>query len=426
MELDFLILPKQRQILQSAKLRIVCTAGRGAGKSYTAALVALNKCLEGKNGIIVEPTYAQLKEVFFRELEGICIEKNLPYTYNKSRPSLKIGYGSGGEVLGISGDQPDRLRGPTNKSFLILDECSTLDEACLTLGVPTLRGKAVRSPQIYMFSTPGGTGHWMSKIALSGKDDVEWVKSSFKDNHFNGKDYVDMLLSTYENLPEDFIQRELYGEIVDIGADSLFDIIKTDAPPSLGDWRIGLDIAGAGADWTAAVVLRGNEITHAEKTKTNDEYALKRFVRSLSDAHIPDGETATLRYDETGIGALVRFEVPKIGKIIPVSFGAGAGGRYADMRALIYFQAREMLKSGICISLKDPRKWDQIKNELLHVKLDDRETAKIRLIKKAEIKKTLGHSPDLGDAFALACMPVKQSIDFDRIAAEANPFRRQA
>jgi len=421
MELNIPILPKQRQILASNARHVVCTAGRGAGKSYTAALVAICKCLKGERGIAIEPTYSQLKQVFFRELEEICIKCNLPFKYNKSNPSMQIG---AGEVYGISGDEPDRLRGPTNKSFLILDECSTLDEACYTLGVPTLRGEKVRNPQIYMFSTPGGTGHWMSKIALSGREDVEWVKSSFKDNHFNGKDYVDMLLGIYIDLPEDFTLRELYGEIVDIGNDSLFDIIKTNAEPITGEWRIGLDIAGKGADCTAAVVMNGNQLVYIEKTKTANEYQLKAFVQRIADSKIPEGETATLRYDETGIGALVQFSHPKIKKIIPVSFGAGAGGRYADMRALIFFQAREALKAGIHLALSDLRKWDELRNELIQTKLDERETAKIRLAKKSEIKKKLGHSPDLADAFALACIPVKEAIDYERIARENNPWRK--
>jgi len=351
---------------------------------------------------------AQMKEI----MEKYCI----PFSHNKNTNIIKVGTG----LLFCKSDKNrETINGLTKIDTVIMDECRLLNEK--TYIYATSRQRGVQNAKCYLFGTGCSKAHWFAKRSMKQDGDTTWITASIYDNaKHNTQAYIDRTVKEYEGLPEEFVKRELYGLFTDGDEFSLFDTIKTDAIFTPGPKIGGLDIAGTGSDYSVIAIFEGNKLICLEKKRTMIDTELYAWRNQIAELY----QCSIWRHDATGIGNLMNWK-----DSYPINFGAGAGSRFASMRTKIYFDLKDKLQKGICFENNKVRTLfnNEAMAELMCTKMCDKETAKLKLIGKDEIKKIIGRSPDVTDALALASVPVANSIDpnYQRVLAQRNnPFNR--
>ena len=390
----------QNECLSSEAKITAMSCGRGAGKTSSMCIMAILGMASGKKVLCVEPINAQFRTVLSPEMNLMLDRMGISATFNRSTFTWKRG---GGEIVCVSAEAYERLRGISEVSVLCMDECGSFDEIVYNLAIPTMRGNTVKKPKIYLFSTSTPKSHWFCKKATQEGNKLIYATSA--DNPFNGPDYYPSLLEQYKDLPQDFIDREIYGKFTDSTYNTIFTTIKAAAVAKKGQKTAGLDLA-LGGDYTAFAMFDGNVLAALEKRRTAKPEDARAFIRQMCAIHKP----AVLNFDVTGHGSYAEVDKWGLGcKVNAVNFGAAAGSRYADMRTKLYFDLYFKLQdffNGV-----EAAKFEELKEDLQATTIDDNDRAKVKLIKKDEIKKLIGRSPDFGDAAALAALAVND-LDF--------------
>lgn len=429
--MDIKLLPHQYSFINSNNFVTIMLCSRGAGKSYAAGVLIGLKLLNGFSGIGVAPIYTTLREVLIPSTIQFLTSAGVSFTYNKSEN--KITLSNGASVIFISGDNAERLRGFTDKHFLIIDEAVLCSESVYTLGIACLRGINVKNPQVYLMSTPGGSSHWTSKIAKN-TNNLHITADIFKNKH-NGAAYVENMLREYQNLPEAFVRRELYGEIVDLDSNSMFNrgewtILTSNSEHKPGKTVIGIDVAGGG-DYTSICAINGNRIICIEKMLTPELDDLRTFVFSHCSRLNPD----VIRVDTGGIGHFLPQELQKIfanADVQGINFGCNAKKPYYNKRAEMYADIKDRIAEGLHFSPAINKKYiAEIEEELFATPFIDK-NGLLALPDKSIIKRSISRSPDLTDSLALAAYDINSETErnnelrqLNATAIASNPFSRQ-
>lgn len=392
---------KQLEIIQSNREIVVVSAGRGAGKTSLVSYIAIFAMLRGERVILAAPTYKILLDTNWRQVKIFLDSMGLLNDCVVKQSRMSITYGKG-EIVFLSGTDPEKFRGYTNVSCLIFDEAALLHEDCFKLSYAQMRDLKGFRKKVYIVSTPPPDElHWMTRMAK--RETTDFYNTNALDNTFVEESFIEDLKREYSYFPEDFQKRELWGELVFPGQSSkLFgefeieeydnvNLIQTHEP-----LVIGLDVAGKGADHTCAIVTKGPYVLDIVFTKTGTDTELYDLVWKLY-AKYPD--LAAIRYDSTGSAPNYTFKVSDKVQIEPVNFASSGGERFLNARGSIYFQLSCRKKIWL------PRNSEHIrflKDELLATNYSYDESRKIKLIKKDEIREQIGRSPDRADALALA------------------------
>lgn len=428
--MNITLLPHQFKFVNSKEFVTIMLTSRGCGKSYAAGCLIGLKLLRGESGLGVAPIYTTLREVLIPATLDFLTKVNVSFNYNKSEN--KITLANGASVIFISADNAARLRGFTEKSFLIIDEAVLCNEDVYTLGIACLRGVTVTNPQVYLISTPGGSSNWTSKLARN-ENNLHITADIFKNKH-NGEAFIKNMLREYANLPEAFVRRELYGEIVDLDTNSMFTRPEWNSLTTIKEWNtfktvVGIDVAGGG-DYSAITAINGNRVIAIEKMLTPELDDLRTFVISHCNRIKPD----IIRVDVGGLGHFLPNELQKMfpnAEIQGVNFGGSAKKPYANTRTAMYFGIKDRIAEGLHFSPDINKKHiTEIEEELFATPVVD-SNGLLALPKKDTIKRTISRSPDISDSLALAAFDTKEfvasiekRITNERLVTASNPFRR--
>jgi hypothetical protein len=414
MNIEIELLPHQKECFNSDTYITSMSCGIGAGKSYSAALLTIIELLRGKRVLLIAPTYAMIKDVLIRQVLVILDKYKIPYRHNKNNQKISLG---SGELILKSNKNADTINGLTEIDTVIIDECRLVSELAFNYAIARQRG--VSNAKIYLFGTGCSVAHWFAKNSMA--EGTTWIKADIRSNaKYNGDAYVQRMLKMYEDLPEEFKKRELYGLFTDGDEFSLFDKINVNAVKEHGLIQGGLDIAGTGDDYSCIAVFNGNELIHLEKKRTMNEDVLKPWQAQITRLY----GVQSWYHDSTGIGNLIVFP----NESTPINFGPISHSRFGTNRTRIYFDLKAKLNSGICFGSAYAKKLfeNDAMVELMVTKMDSRETAKLKLIGKPEIKKLIGRSPDVADALALASIPPAYSVNYNqmrKLQVRNNPFK---
>jgi hypothetical protein len=393
--------------------------GVASGKTATVATIAVINMLQGKRILVIEPTYNQIKDVFMHEVEkqmvryGLMIEGTKIWNLN----SKNLKYMSG-EIFARSAEGgKSAFAGLDGIDTFIVDEASEIEDfEIFTEGTNRQRKcKYPNEKKTYVVGTGACGEHWFKSVAEM--EDSLLLNANYNENHFlDDSDFKDYDKRYGENtiFPKSYIDQYVFGKFVDNNQDSLFQEINIDATPQKGIKVCGYDVAYSGkGDDSVIVCMNGNILEKVFVRKTVGDKEMKEFQDYVNAIYNPD----YWYYDATGNAVTLK------GK--PVNF-QGKGGQFANMRTKIYFDLKRRLRDRIHVPQSVQKEhWKMFKQELDATRLNmDKETKKPILIPKEKIKESLKRSPDRADALALASIPIRESIDFNRIAAEANPFRR--
>ena len=243
-------------------------------------------------------------------------------------------------------------------------------------------------------------------LALKPDNDTIIRKVNFYDNPYcpdNMKKLAlkmkqqnfDEYLHVWEGEPRQDSAQHLIGrkEIYRAFNNDVF--IKTEMMPLI----IGVDVARFGDDNTAIAMRRGRQVIDIKTYSKLDVVQTAHLVAGL----IAEQHPAKVFIDVGGVGAGVYDILVADGFatiVMPVNFGERAENseRFVNRRAEMWKRLQEWLNSPLPVKLPQT---DGLVEDLTAPLMMFDSVGRLQLEAKADIKKRLGHSTDLGDALAL-------------------------
>ena len=241
----------QAEIIEHpAKRKVVC-AGRRAGKTVMAGLMAINALREGKR-VLLSSTSQEQSDAFWEYItEWLVPVYNEPSFYkNESRRIIKW---NGGRIRVKTGANPDALRGD-RADLLVLDECAYLDaNAWKQVGAPML---ADTDGQAVFISTPMRR-NWFFELYNHALNTDGWEAWNFttEANIYLPSGALETLSS---DMTESDYRQEILAEFLE-GEGAVFRYVTERATASLlmpyeGRFVFGVDWAQK-SDYTVVVVM---------------------------------------------------------------------------------------------------------------------------------------------------------------------------
>ena len=160
--------------------------------------------------------------------------------------------------------------------------------------------------------------------------------------------------------------------------------------------RIGVDVAGDGADETVIVTRQGQaswlDLDDILKNASIPDITAKIMARSAK--FMPD-QIFTDNTGGWGSGVVAALRTASM-NVIPVGFAEKArSNRFLNRRAEMWWEMKDWIEAGGMLP-----KNDQLLRELVCVKYGTTAKGQFYIEPKDEIKKRLGHSVDIADALA--------------------------
>jgi len=175
--------------------------------------------------------------------------------------------------------------------------------------------------------------------------------------------------------------------------------------------QIGCDVALQGSDYTVIVQKRDQIITSIEMHQGWDINRTKFRLREIADGE-PEPLKVPIKIDSSGIGAALMTHAEEY-NFIPVNAGSTPQNTkdFVNIRSELWFNTVDLARDG---KLKIDHKvehLDKLRTHLLSPKWNLNEKGQRVVEPKERTKSRLGVSPDLADAFNLACYtPAKRKV----------------
>ena len=410
------LLPYQRRLLNSRNPFTFAICGRGAGKTYSMSLIAMIKFLSGQNVLISAQRFDSLRDVLWKQILARIKDFGLEGCVKLSKAPIRAELNDF-SIYTTSYEALDGARGLDDIGCIMLDEVGLAPLDVLDVLAPCLRGPHVQDPCILGATTPRMDSLWNYRFAkVNGCEDWEIIKATTYDNWTLTKKQLDIIERAVQT-PE-MKRQELYAEII-LGADTA-SIIKIEDFPSYyqanSDTRViaGLDCAHGGErDCFGWFKRKGNEILDIKEFRhVSHEWVTKYILESHQKLPISmlNMDLAWSEYEYN----VLKYHFPCRQVAFAERASEGNERQYANIRAEMYFNAAWAVKNGFYVGLRsDALLYDADGNpigseEIAHLRQQlcavtwkrDRQ-GRLLLIEKEELRKLLGCSPDIGDAFCL-------------------------
>lgn len=372
-------------------------------KSYVASLYIVVNFLRGLRVIALAQNFKALNEVLFMEIRARLDEMEIDYHFE--RQNMKITYGKG-VIFGASYENLESIRGLSRISVAVCDEAALSPNTLFSSLSPCLRGEGIE-PYIRLLSTPR-KGSWLNMYIKDHPETVEVIQAKTSDNPLITEEQLQLMKQSMVN--RDILQQELDGVMLDIDSDSSIvryrDFIKDKRDSAKQKW-LGSDMAGLGADSNAYVVIDKFGVVEYKTIQEQDTFQKTDTINSLWDSH----SVISGCIDATGgYGQGAEDLLKQRGRdILGVNFADKATDpdKYPNVRTQMYLELAEEVKNGFWIP-------EEARAELLAQSVTINNKGKLALIPKADIKKVLGHSPDLCDAIALSVFAMRHGSELSK------------
>lgn len=394
------LLPHQKKLIQSKARKSCLICGRGAGKSYVCAVLALLYLLRGRNVLIGGTTHDQIHETLYAEIKNIAMEWGLYdlITWRESPMMMELGQA---HVWFGFYQAVESVRGYSKVALIILDEQFLAPASILATWGPCCRNAGCRT-RIVGATTPRTGSLW--NITMSDpKCDWEIIGAKSGDNPYITEDEMQLILSEIKT--DEMYNQEILGIIsTDLGNSAIIKLSDFPTEPSgtvSNDTRViaGFD-AGEGVerDSSAFFKRRGSEVLEMWKLNGIDHEQCVRLIRESNkrvpidrlymDAAFSDYEYHTLKYE-------LNCEQIHFAQAAPEAFRKD----YANMRAYMWFGLADGIRHGLYADGFDLS--PELKRQLCATTWLRDNTGRLLLVKKEDLRAALKMSPDIGDAAAL-------------------------
>jgi len=412
--------------LRSEKNIFILAGGAGSGKSFVCLLLLHKLCLE----------FAPIRVGVFRK-SNVNLKNNTIPSYlrvlqeTNTAESVVLSdfhakYKNGSEILFLWADaekDPDcnNIKG-LELSCALFEEFNQVEKKVFytvqsRVGRWNTGIKCAKKPQESTFKpfvlancNPNNTWvkHDFYDAYVSGKlaDNVYFQESLPLDNPKLSPDYLNML----KTLPDEEKRRYLHNDWYYAQSENslvsydLLEAMWLDTPPNglLGDVVLAIDPADEGADSTVFCYIQGgcafrfevfdrlNEVKAAHVALLRaKEYGIKPYNIIVDSVGVGAGCLNTLLTEGFPAVKFVGGEAPN--SVLPFY-------DFKNKRAEAAWLLRESIHSGGLKILKNQR----LKNEILAIKYTIDSDKTVVLQQKRDIKKVIGHSPDIFDALMMA------------------------
>jgi len=301
-KIEIKLLKHQYELLKDIKTKIIgMVAGYGSGKTYAACEKALQLTLLNPNtvGIITEPTYPMLRDIFIPDMLSTLDKHNIDYTFNKSNSIFEIRVnGATNKILCMSAENYERLVG-INAAWAIMDE---LDTSKIELALKAFekilgRLRAGRVRQLIIVSTPEGFKALYKIFVTDNKGDRKLIRAKTTDNKYLPDDFIKTLKTQY---PPQLLKAYLEGEFVNLASGTVYSYFNrekhnTDETIKPNDiLYIGQDFNVGGCVGTI-VVLRDNKPVVVSEYVVSDTHEIINYLKENYHKHkiviVPDASS---------------------------------------------------------------------------------------------------------------------------------------
>lgn len=393
----------QYDFLTSKKMFTYLICGRGYGKSFITAHKIFRNARKKRPCIVVSPTFKQLSFSIFLELKQLLRSTPISWKFDSQMNTFDI---DGCPVYGFTANNGnyENMRGMSAAS-LFLDEAREYDKIVMDTAIPCLRGFG--PPEVNITTSPKGM-NWLGidiKRRLREKDpDFKLITGTSYENKTLDKSFFTMM---EKNLSGDFLRQELYGEIIDSDMEdtlfgySLLESMESESRDgnSFSDELaiVGLDCARFGDDMTCGCLRIGRHVITIKRRGKTDTDGACDIVRQLADICRGLGVRLDAVCVDAAYGGGVIDMLRALGyNVFEVNFSeASPDPNYYNMRAYMYFKAKEWIEEGGFARDENLREDLSAQRYFIHA------DKSFRLIPKDLIKRNLGRSPDTSDSFAL-------------------------
>lgn len=241
MNLNFELLPWQKQVYSDDTRFKVIVAGRRCGKSRLSAvslLVEGLRCPQGSAVMYVAPTQGQARQIIW----DLLMELGREVISSSHVNNMDITLINGAKIYVRGSDRPDTLRG-VSLTYLVLDEVADIKadtwEKVLRAALSDKKGKAL------FIGTPKGRNWFydMYNLGESG-DDEEWKSWHFttKDNPLIDPKEIDGAKKTLSSFA---FKQEYEASFDNAGTDTFKEEwLRFGEEPDNGNYYIAIDLAG--------------------------------------------------------------------------------------------------------------------------------------------------------------------------------------
>lgn len=401
MKVDLKLLPHQIKLIKSQAKKSLLLCGRGAGKSFICAVMALLTLLQGKNVLLGGQRYDTLHDTLYAEIKAMANAWGI-YDWIEWRESpMMMTYGDAHVYFGTY-QSKDAVRGYSNVELMILDElfvCDSMD--IFAIWGPVMRGPKVTNPRIIAATTPRPGSLWNIMFA-DPNCDWEIIRAVTRDNIYITDEQFQLIVS---NIQDDAMYRsEILGELItDIGGSAIIHLNEFPMNPApTSDERViaGLDCGeGVERDATAFVKRKGNIILESWKLNNIDHEETVRRIRESNKRMKIDELNMDAAFSDYEFNVL-KYEIP----CEQINFARAAidKEKYANVRAEMYFNLAWHIRHGL--SVEGFELTPEIKRQLCAIGWLHNNQGRLLLTKKEDLRAALKMSPDIADALALTCL----------------------
>jgi len=401
--------PYQERILQAAEEapRLAWRAAHGVGKTTLLSWILLWWLLTRpfSRVLILAPAFErQVGRYLLPEVKKWVRNAPNPLPVKVRANTVEIlGFEREWFALGVQATDPTMVEGGHAESLCVLaDEAKGLDSEV----VAALHGTQtdVKGDRMYFLaSVPGGPSGPFYDVFHKGSRLWETFHTSAEDSAQVSRAWVEERREEWGAGSPLYVSRVL-GEFPEEEEGTLFRLSDLEAAvdrsleaPEGAGLAFGVDVARFGGDRSALAVWRGPALLSLTTQQGMDVMEVASWVASEINRQRP----GTVRVDEIGIGAGVVDRLRQLGhrnvEAVSVSRSASKPELHANLRAEMFWKLREALEKGEVGLLGD----EKLLAELSAIRYSFTASGQIRLEKKEETKKRVGHSPDLADAVAL-------------------------
>lgn len=418
--------------------RVLCRSGHKCGKSLSCVGLALWWVATRRRGrvVLTAPTFHQVKDILWRELRFWYpkIQHALEGGELPKDPATGLHLPGGREIVGISTKQPENLAGISGAELLfIVDEASGFPDDLFEV----ILGNSAGGAKIVGISNPTRTVGWFfsgfkpgaGTYDLRPADESGLPASRWRLVHISSEETPDdipglagraWVEEMREKCGPDWETNAVYlvrvrGEFPTEATDAVIALglvleagkrWSPEPPESTAPLVIGVDVARFGDDETAIQPVRGSYAWPQTALSKADGPTVAESALRLAVALRAPGEKVRINVDGIGVGAavvdalrwhpLVREE--GVAYVVDVNVGEAADDEdHANLRSQLWFGLRTWLLEGGALPADDA-----LEAELVAPTYTFDERGRKKVMRKADIRKVLGRSPDRADALALA------------------------
>jgi len=224
-KLDIKLLPHQFEVISDTQTKVIAlVSGYGGGKTFVACkkAIQLARLNAGFNGIITEPTYPMLRDIFIPEMIMALEFEKVQYTFNKSNSifTLKIN-GLYTKIICMSAENYERLVG-INGAWAIMDEFDTSKTEIALKAYQKILGRlrVGNTRQLIITTTPEGfRATYQIFVKEKDKGDKRLIKARTTDNYHLPTDFIDTLREQY---PPNLLEAYLNGEFINLANETIY------------------------------------------------------------------------------------------------------------------------------------------------------------------------------------------------------------